>query len=215
MKGWTYIGKLKNSFICDHRLSVWDIRVYLALKKWEHSSKPVPLETMAKEINITRKKFSSSARHLEELGFIKIIKSSNWDCYKYQIHKKAHVCGEPLDGSVTPNDVCETPLNDGRGRPQLKEEVNKKKEINKESDNNLPDWLDKEAWSEFLQHRQDIKKPLSDLARKNNLKVLERNKDYQSEIIGNTIRNRWTGLFEPKGKPKQNEPERPHRRIVT
>jgi len=62
----------------------------------------------------------------------------------------------------------------------------------------LPEWLDKDAWSEFEQHRKETKKPLTDLARKKNLLVLEKHKDRQSEIINNTIANRWQGLFEPK-----------------
>ena len=63
----------------------------------------------------------------------------------------------------------------------------------------FPEWLDSEAWDEFEQHRKDIKKPLTDLARKKNLSVLEKHQGLQKMIINLTIANRWTGLFEPKG----------------
>ena len=63
----------------------------------------------------------------------------------------------------------------------------------------FPDWLNVKSWDEFEQHRRDIKKPMSDLARKMNLKVLAKHQDKQAMIINLTIANRWVGLFEPKG----------------
>jgi len=62
----------------------------------------------------------------------------------------------------------------------------------------LPDWLNFESWAEFVQHRKDIKKPLTHLAAKKNLAVLEKFKDQQKQIIDTTIANRWTGLFSLK-----------------
>jgi len=63
----------------------------------------------------------------------------------------------------------------------------------------FPDWINQKAWDEFEQHRRDIKKPLTDLARKKNLAIMEKHQDKQAMIINLTIANRWAGLFEPKG----------------
>lgn len=86
-------------------------------------------------------------------------------------------------------------------------ENNDNNKTNKQND--VPLWLDKSAWNEFEQHRRDIKKPLTDLSRKKNLKILEDNKNDQREIIDKTIANRWTGLFpiklNDKGKPQETD----------
>ena len=69
----------------------------------------------------------------------------------------------------------------------------------------LPSWVNQEAWGEFIQHRKDIRKPLTGLAKKKNLKILEQNKNMQQEIIDKSIANRWSGLFPVKINNFQNE----------
>jgi len=69
----------------------------------------------------------------------------------------------------------------------------------------MPDWLNPGAWSEFEQHRKDIRKPLTNLARKKNLDVLEPlGFDEQQAVVDTTISNRWTGLFPPKESNKSS-----------
>jgi len=65
-----------------------------------------------------------------------------------------------------------------------------------------PDWLNMAAWNDFVQHRKEIKKPLTDLSISMNLKVLEAQPEHQREIINTTIAQRWTGLFAHKGGQK-------------
>jgi phage replication O-like protein O len=60
-------------------------------------------------------------------------------------------------------------------------------------------WIEETSWNEFVQHRKDIKKPLSDLAVKKSLALLSQFKTRQREIIDASIRNGWQGLFPPKG----------------
>jgi hypothetical protein len=81
-------------------------------------------------------------------------------------------------------------------------------------------WIEETAWNEFVQHRKEIKKPLSDLAVKKLLALLSQFKTRQREIIDLSIRNRWTGLFAPKGPQinqsqdiKYNSPESDRERI--
>jgi len=63
----------------------------------------------------------------------------------------------------------------------------------------LPGWLNIAAWQEFERHRQQIRKPLTDLARAKNLRVLEgMTHEQQQAIVDRTIANRWTGLFRPR-----------------
>lgn len=64
----------------------------------------------------------------------------------------------------------------------------------------LPEWLDKETWDEWVGHRQDKKKPLTERSIKLQLKFLEENKENHKAIILESIKNGWTGLFEYKGR---------------
>lgn len=77
----------------------------------------------------------------------------------------------------------------------------------------LPFWLDKDLWNEFKEHRKHIKKPLSLLAEKKAIRILEKLKENGSDpkdIIDNSIVNGWSGLFPLKqykeNKSTNNEP---------
>tara|TARA_B100001063_G_scaffold244727_1_gene278315 strand:- start:1196 stop:1993 length:798 start_codon:yes stop_codon:yes gene_type:complete len=89
--------------------------------------------------------------------------------------------------------------------PQKKETITK--EINTKENSfspekiTLPEFLSKSLWLEFIQHRKDIKKPLTDLATKKLINQLT--KDYANgcdveDAINMSITSRWAGVF-----PKQ------------
>jgi len=85
--------------------------------------------------------------------------------------------------------------------------INKKKNIKKKKkDTNWkpPDWINLEAWREFEQHRQEVKKPLTDLARSKTAKQLEGlSFDHQQQTVDKSIRSGWIGLFPDKGKTNE------------
>ena len=62
----------------------------------------------------------------------------------------------------------------------------------------LPEWVDKDSWSEWVQHRHEIRKPLTPLSAKKCLALLSDYRDRQKEIINNSIVNGWQGLWAPK-----------------
>ena len=65
--------------------------------------------------------------------------------------------------------------------------------------------INKQAWDEFVQHRKDIKMPLSGLAAKKNKATLSKySPEQQQEIVDATISNGWRGLFPPKHSVKTN-----------
>lgn len=75
----------------------------------------------------------------------------------------------------------------------------------------LPDFLNQQAWGEFLQHRKEIRKPLSDLAKTkaiNSLKGLTA--EQQQQCIDLTIQNRWTGIFPDRFKEKNHAASKGH-----
>jgi len=67
----------------------------------------------------------------------------------------------------------------------------------------LPDWVDIKAWAEWEQHRKEKKCKLTPLARKKQLAFLSENKEKHVEIIQNSIRNGWQGLFAIKDQAKK------------
>jgi hypothetical protein len=64
-----------------------------------------------------------------------------------------------------------------------------------------PPWINPTAWAEFEQHRREMGKPLTDLAR---TKAANRLRDLshaeQQQCIDTSIQARWTGLFPEKAK---------------
>lgn len=71
-----------------------------------------------------------------------------------------------------------------------------------------PPWIDQEAWSDFEQHRRDLRKPLTDLARQkaaNQLRGLSHSD--QRDCIDKSIQAGWTGLFpDSRSKTNGNQP---------
>ena len=67
----------------------------------------------------------------------------------------------------------------------------------------LPFWLPLNYWEEFKLHRKQIKKPMSELAEKKAIAVLDNlRKDGHDplQVISNSIVNGWSGLFPVKNK---------------
>lgn len=79
-----------------------------------------------------------------------------------------------------------------------------KKKENKEQQKEilvLPEWLDRNDWDDYKQHRKDIKKPLNKSAENRALAKLTRMKKAGHDvrdILNESIINGWSGLFEPK-----------------
>jgi phage replication O-like protein O len=74
-----------------------------------------------------------------------------------------------------------------------------------------PAWINRDAWEEFEQHRKEIGKPLTDLARTKAANQLgELSPDEQQQCIDRSIQARWAGLFPEKVKPhaKNQQPYR-------
>jgi hypothetical protein len=66
--------------------------------------------------------------------------------------------------------------------------------------------INPEAWNDFLQHRKEMGKPFTDLAK---TKVANKLKDYsyleQQEAVNTSIESRWAGVFPKKTNGTNNE----------
>ena len=75
----------------------------------------------------------------------------------------------------------------------------KQEPVNKKQPWKAPNGLNMEAWAEFEQHRKDIKKPMSDLARtKAANQIIALSKPDQQLTIDRSIAARWPGLYPDK-----------------
>jgi DNA-binding transcriptional ArsR family regulator len=76
----------------------------------------------------------------------------------------------------------------------------------------LPGWLSRETWTEFVEHRRESKKPLTERAAKANIRKLSelRSKGQDPRaVIDQTIAGGWTGLFDVKTSRKAPKAQAP------
>lgn len=59
----------------------------------------------------------------------------------------------------------------------------------------LPEWLNKKVWDQWIAYRKEIKKALKPSTVRLQLGFLEKNKVEHTSIILQSIQNGWTGLF--------------------
>lgn len=112
---------------------------------------------------------------------------------------------QPIEWLESTNRLVRTNQPIPNNKINIKNKKNNIKKIKKTSspkpDNQLPSWLPKELWEEFVQHRKLIKSPMSELAQKKALtqlgKMREAGQDIEA-VINRSIINGWKGLFEIK-----------------
>ena len=64
----------------------------------------------------------------------------------------------------------------------------------------LPDWLPQASWGEWIEHRRQIKKPLTQLAADKLIAKLARMHSRGTnviDLIDNAIASGWQGIYEP------------------
>lgn len=60
----------------------------------------------------------------------------------------------------------------------------------------LPETINKEAYLEFIQHRKELKKPVTPIAMKKQIAFLSQfNYETQAAIVDKSIMSGWQGLF--------------------
>ena len=86
-------------------------------------------------------------------------------------------------------------------KEEKRREQNRKDKPKKRNGVNYPDWLDRELWQSYKDHRIALKAKLTKRAEElaiTKLKKLIAEGNDQREIIDNCIENGWKGLFPPK-----------------
>ena len=118
---------------------------------------------------------------------------------RYRARKKEQEQNSNVTRNVTPCDKKEKEPKRKNINPSQKEKPPKGVKKKKVS---LPDWLDNEIWDEYVQHRKQMRKPLTAKAEKMAIGKLDRMRmsgNDPTAVITQTLENGWTGLFELKG----------------
>jgi len=108
------------------------------------------------------------------------------------------------------------PVNEdyGRGQPPLpkpsrtplvdKANALPTKRAREKSEFVLPDWVPADAWAGFEEMRRSIRKPMTDRARTLIIRELEKLRGPPGDILDQSTRNNWQGVFELKGSDNGN-----------
>lgn len=86
------------------------------------------------------------------------------------------------------------PPNDGQMTDKRPRNISKRSKVNI---NNiiLPDWIDKEVWKDWENHREEIGKPITPTAMKRHIKFLESERKDYKQIIAKSINSGWRDLY--------------------
>lgn len=79
---------------------------------------------------------------------------------------------------------------------------------NKKKGIDLPDWLNKTKWAEWIAYRKERGVTCTETTIKRQIKLLEAYKDQHTEIIEKSITNGWQGLFPEKGRVSEIKVEK-------
>ena len=201
--------------ISDKRLSVNDFRVYAALCSFAGGKGTChpKRETLAERSGLTARKVSAATARLCQFGWIQ--KRGNGGRNSPAIYtlttpktlpetgtvldqETLPKTGRVIDKETLPETGTKTLPETGRGKEKTKEK--KKEKVKKEKEKwQTPEWINPQAWAEFEQHRQEIRKPLSNMARTKAANALQNlTHEQQARCIDMTIQNHWQGLFPEK-----------------
>lgn len=123
-----------------------------------------------------------------KFSLISIVK---WE--DYQVKSTTKLTTKLTNNQPTTNQQLTTNKND----KNIKNDKNNKEE-------ELPHWLNKEIWTNWLSYRKEQRKPLTAQSIKLQLKELEKDVPRHTEILEQSIKNGWVGLFPLKDKKVAN-----------
>ena len=181
-------------------------------EEWDYSE--VGLSKLSKD------GVGSTAKALDELetfGYLRRtqIKEDNgkFAGYEYDIFEKPQI-----NFPYTENPFTEKPFMENQGQLNtniLNTNQSKKEKSNKDNKYNaldsIPDEKLRIALKDFIKHRKDIKRPLTQKALELNIKKLDKlttDNDEKIDIINQSIENGWVGLFPLKKDKKEQIDDR-------
>lgn len=215
-------AKVPLKALTDERLKDRELRVLIALYSFVNGNTgecyPSHEQIADRCKGIRAKDVSCITKRLVELGWISKTGNggrSSRANYTLETTPKSGVVKEnkpPRNlGLNHPEIRAKTTPKSGVGNKQTnKQTINRPGKTAKKPSWQIPDWINAQAWADFEQHRKDIRKPLTDMARTKSANALQiLNHAEQQACVDLTIQNRWTGLFPEKhrGKHAAHKPD--------
>lgn len=184
------------------------------------------LTTLEKECGITRTSLSENISKLILSGLLtKLPPSAEFKSNRYKVnfesfyqYRRATSSPELLVVENYQPSSLELPDQYGRTTSLVVEDYPKeqlkeiKKQLNKKPSCQddvieLPDFILKEDWEAFLEHRKSLKAPLSSIAQKraiSTLKKLQTEGSNATDVLNQSIVNGWKGLFPVSNNNQRN-----------
>jgi hypothetical protein len=200
------------NYILNHS-TLWDREVYIQMKRitGEDGTCWTSQRTLAKQCGISINRLKKSINYLLEHKWIRQIGKKEVitkggvqevneyavaDLWKMNINYYEQGVSSndtPISKGVSPNEQRGiTDEAKGVSPGDDKEELILKKNPIKEE---TPDWLDKETWNNWLEYRKERRLTIAPRTVSLQLKELEKDKSNHKEIIEQSIRNGWAGIF--------------------
>ncbi len=158
-------------------------------------------KALSKSLKLSQQQIRTSLNKLKSTSEI-TIKATN----KFSLITLTHYDSYQSRDQIATNKTTSYAHN-GQPTSNHKQELKELKEVKDKGKKwQIPDSINPESWVEFEQHRKEIKKPLSDLARNKAVKELQ---DFtfaeQASAINKSIQSRWAGVFPSKLNGGKNE----------
>ncbi|NCD11025.1 MAG: hypothetical protein EOL93_00610 [Epsilonproteobacteria bacterium] len=169
-------------------------------------------DSLREYIGVSNGQIYKILKDLEEKGFL--VKNSFGHLQVTQKYLNMVCTHSPKNGDTLQNIKYDSPKNGDETlqkmetkkenlRELLREKEKESKDSTKKAPFELPTWLNLEAWENWVQHRKEIKKPLTPTSIKQQIKLLEANKSDHVEIIETSISCGYMGLFPIKSDGKK------------
>ena len=212
------LKKAENPYEPIDRDAIQAIKNPVALAIWVYLlSKPnnwnVNKEELKKHFNIGQDRLLKAFKELRELGLYEIVREKNKkgqfvknDLVVYpHLRKPENTDNRNTEKPQVRKTVFTEIHTDIKEEENIKDNRIKSIRDNKtpltpQGELDLPEWLDKKTWNDWVVFRKEKKKKLTPMSIKRQIKFLEQYKSQHTAIIEQSIRNGWTGLFPIKAK---------------
>lgn len=169
------------------------------------------IDRLSKDCSTSRQTVMNATKRLIDLGMIKAQKRTGGSNYGarsmlYTLNTAESQQSGLSDAPKVQNVIAESQ----RIRPEPIKEPITRKEVKEKW--KLPEGVNREAWSDFEQHRKTTKAKLTNLARTkaaNRLKTLTH--EQQQACVDESITSGWPGLFPDKHKGTNHEARNGHK----
>lgn len=201
------LGMFVHSDVDDAGLTVYEFRLWgrLCRRAGDNGRVFEGVKKMAAGCGMSEKQARRALHTLEERGWLSLVPRFREDGSQTTNDiilntPRRTIRPAPLDSQTTPPglgdraEVNPSEVNPSEGKTPLTPQGVE-----------LPEWLSEEVWGDWLQHRREIKKPMTATASQKLLAKLGRLRDQghdPASLIDEAISNGWQSVYEPKGVGK-------------